>query len=231
MKRTITSLLFCLVATFCMATNDGGDDSAIEIDTLCANHEDKGIYLGGISDGYGDNRIDFTHVIKTRPTVVVTADELYGGYFYQVVGERFYYGMLVSNVKLNGPYRINVISSEGDIIHTQIIDMVPGKQYTLRFSPNLLGTYTITYENNEEVFSAHFLHYNPSGIDEMRNGENENMRNGTVYDISGRRVANSPLGPKGRFQSEAGKEFSIFNSQSKKRGIYIKQGRKIYVNK
>ena len=149
-------------------------------------------------------KIDFTHVIKTKPTspqpVSTNISLLWGEYSNAVLNIDF--------EGMNGRYKINVrkdgeqqdrFSANQETHNLQSLDV------NLAGYPD--GDYTVVVENDGESFTAHFaLPLDGTGISPIHNSQFI-IHNGAdaIYDLSGRRVVNP------------------------KRGLYIQGGRKVLI--
>ena len=146
-------------------------------------------------------KIDFTHVIKTKPTspqpVSTNISLLWGEYSNAVLNIDF--------EGMNGRYKINVrkdgeqqdrFSANQETHNLQSLDV------NLAGYPD--GDYTVVVENDGESFTAHFaLPLDGTGIESIVNSQSSNTK--SIYDLSGRRVVNP------------------------KRGLYIQGGRKVLI--
>ena len=137
-------------------------------------------------------KIDFTHVIKTKPTSPYVAANIN-----LVEGE---YSNAVLNIDfegMNGRYRINVrkdgeqqdrFSANQETHNLQSLDV------NLAGYPD--GDYTVVVENDGESFTAHFaLPLGGTRIESIQNSK-FTIHNGAdaIYDLSGRRVINPKRG-------------------------------------
>ena len=138
-------------------------------------------------------KIDFTHVIKTKPTSPRVAANIS-----LVEGE---YSNAVLNIDfegMNGRYKINVrkdgeqqdrFSANQETHNLQSLDV------NLAGYPD--GDYTVVVENDGESFTAHFaLPLDGTGIESIHNSKFKIDNNAPVYDLSGRQVSASSA-PKG----------------------------------
>jgi hypothetical protein len=149
-------------------------------------------------------KIDFTHVIKTKPTspqpVSTNISLLWGEYSNAVLNIDF--------EGMNGRYKINVrkdgeqqdrFSANQETHNLQSLDV------NLAGYPD--GDYTVVVENDGESFTAHFaLPLDGTGISPIQNSQfTIHNEADAIYDLSGRRVVNP------------------------KRGLYIQGGRKVLI--
>ena len=148
-------------------------------------------------------KIDFTHVIKTKPTsprVAANISLLWGEYSNAVLNIDF--------EGMNGRYKINVrkdgeqqdrFSANQETHNLQSLDV------NLAGYPD--GDYTVVVENDGESFTAHFaLPLDGTGISPIHNSQfTIHNEADAIYDLSGRRVINP------------------------KRGLYIQGGRKVLI--
>ena len=177
----------------------------IDSDTLYSDAK----YIDAVSEYWDEDsetkkqKIDFTHVIKTKPTsprVAANISLLWGEYSNAVLNIDF--------EGMNGRYKINVrkdgeqqdrFSANQETHNLQSLDV------NLAGYPD--GDYTVVVENDGESFTAHFaLPLDGTGIESIQNSQ-FTIHNGAdaIYDLSGRRVVNP------------------------KRGLYIQGGRKVLI--
>ena len=178
----------------------------IDSDTLYSDAK----YIDAVSEYWDEDsetkkqKIDFTHVIKTKPTspqpVSTNISLLWGEYSNAVLNIDF--------EGMNGRYKINVrkdgeqqdrFSANQETHNLQSLDV------NLAGYPD--GDYTVVVENEGESFTAHFaLPLDGTGISPIHNSQ-FTIHNGAdaIYDLSGRRVVNP------------------------KRGVYIQGGRKVLI--
>ena len=142
------------------------------------------------------DRIDFTHTIKIRPKAPrrrETMHSMYGEYNNQQLG--------LNLNSLNNTYQVSITDEAGKALYEKTIDAGTIVGLSIDISAYAKGRYTVTLENNSEVFTGEFGTLT-TGIEAARN--KAAAVKGTIYDLQGRRV-DSPS----------------------RRGVYIKDGRKI----
>ena len=158
----------------------------------------------GISGKQEDNKqkLDFTHVIKTRPTGYRTSalPSLLRGEYDDAM-------LSIDFLNLNGTYQITIFDPTGRVCYQQTMETVNLKSMDMNLSDYDDNTYTITAENEQELYSASFtLPWEGNSIKSILNMQGIN--NGPIYDLCGRRLPNSSPLPK---------------------GIYLHQGKKLIV--
>jgi hypothetical protein len=167
------------------------------------------------------DRIDFTHTIKIRPKAPIkreksdacissserevarpkvkaprrreTMHSLYGEYNNQQLG--------INLNSLNNTYQVSITDEAGKAVYEKTVDAGTIVGLNIDISTYAKGRYTVTVENNSEVFTGEFGTLT-TGIEAAVN--KAAAVKGTIYDLQGRRV-DSPS----------------------RRGVYIKDGRKI----
>ena len=158
----------------------------------------------GISGKQEDNKqkLDFTHVIKTRPTGYRTSalpSLLQGEYDDAMLSIDF--------LNLNGTYQITIFDPTGRVCYQQTMETVNLKSMDLNLSDYDDNTYIITVENEQELYSASFtLPWEGNSIKSILN--TQGINHGPIYDLCGRRLPDSSPLPK---------------------GIYLHQGKKLIV--
>ena len=118
---------------------------------------------------------------------------LYGEYNDQQLG--------INLNSLDDAYQVSITDEAGKAVYEKTIDAGTIVGLSIDISAYAKGRYTVTLENNSEVFTGEFGTLT-TGIEEARN--KKAVQRGTIYDLLGRRV-DSPS----------------------RRGVYIKDGRKI----
>ena len=153
--------------------------------------------------------LDFTHVIKTKPTnpAIMATPPLLRAEYNNIA-------LFVYTERMSGQYQFSIRKDNGSQdIFTSSYNMGNLQSIDFNLAGYSKGEYTITVENDQELFTAHFvLPLDGTGIneienEEMRNGENENA----IYDLSGRKISS---------------QFKVHSSQLQK-GIYIQDGKKM----
>ena len=157
--------------------------------------------------------LDFTHVIKTKPTspLMMATPTLLRAEYNDIA-------LFIHPEGMTGQYQFSIRKDNEAQDHfagTYNLGNLQSIDVNLTGYPE--GEYTITVENDKELFTAHFLlPLDGTGINEI---ENEKMGNGenekAIYDLSGRKVSGDRIS-----------NFKIQNSKLQK-GIYIQSGRKV----
>jgi len=157
--------------------------------------------------------LDFTHVIKTKPTspLMMATPTLLRAEYNDIA-------LFIHPEGMTGQYQISIRKdNEAQDHFASIYNLGNLQSIDVNLTGYPKGEYTITVENDQELFTAHFvLPLDGTGIneienEEMRNGENENA----IYDLSGRKVSGDRIS-----------NSKIQNSKLQK-GIYIQSGRKV----
>ena len=188
-------------------------DCTIGTDTLYhAEH-----YIDDVSPYWSDEddpevkreTLDFTHVIKTKPTspLMMATPTLLRAEYNDIA-------LFIHPEGMTGQYQISIRKdNEAQDHFASIYNLGNLQSIDVNLAGYPEGEYTITVENDQELFTAHFvLPLDGTGIneienEEMRNGENENA----IYDLSGRKISS---------------QFKVHSSQLQK-VIYIQSGRKV----
>jgi hypothetical protein len=162
--------------------------------------------------------LDFTHIKKPRPRAPrkegygMIADE--GSDAETLTGEYSIKDLFVNFKPLSGAYTITVIdANDQEVYHKEVqTDNVIALNTALStYAP---GTYTLTVENAEEAYTATFILDDETAVHDLPSDAmvNSNPVNGKCYDLSGRQIPQS-----------------TFLNHQLKRGIYIRDGKKIVV--
>jgi hypothetical protein len=162
--------------------------------------------------------LDFTHIKKPRPRAPreegygMIADE--GGDAETLTGEYSIKDLFVNFKPLSGAYTITVIdANDQEVYHKEVqTDNVIALNTALStYAP---GTYTLTVENAEEAYTATFILDDETAVHDLPSDAMVNSKsvNAKCYDLSGRQIPQS----------------SFLNHQLK-RGIYIRDGKKVVV--
>ena len=154
-----------------------------------ASTEDVTQYWSDEDNETKKQKIDFTHVIKTKPTSPRVAANIS-----LVEGEYDNAVLCIDFEGMNGRYKINVrkdgeqqdrFSANQETHNLQSLDV------NLAGYPD--GNYTVVVENDGESFTAHFaLPLDGTGIESIVNSQSSNTK--SIYDLSGRRVINPKRG-------------------------------------
>ncbi len=177
------------------------------------------------------NWLDFTHTVKTKPKAPereVKSDRMKSEKSNDdfeansdeetVTGEYSVKELFVNFKTLAGPYTITVTDAAGDIIYNKVVQTSNVVALNTDISTYPKGSYTITVENEEEMYTAEFSINDEDGLTPNPSPVGEGGA-GAVYDLSGRLTLNNksktfPLGGVGRGLSK---------------GIYIINGQKVVV--
>ncbi len=157
--------------------------------------------------------LDFTHVIKTKPTspLMMATPTLLRAEYNDIA-------LFIHPEGMTDQYQISIRKdNEAQDHFASIYNLGNLQSIDVNLAGYPEGEYTITVENDQELFTAHFvLPLDGTGINEI---ENEEMRNGenekAIYDLSGRKVS-----------GDRNSNFKINNSNLQK-GIYIQDGKKV----
>ena len=151
---------------------------------------------GATPAGARKNRFDFTHTTKSKPKAPRRTGEelsLYGEYNDQQLG--------IHLDPLDDAYQVSIANESGQVVYEKSVNAGTIVGLSIDISAYAKGRYTVTVENNSEVFTGEFGTLT-TGIEAVRN--KAAAVKGTIYDLQGRRV-DSPS----------------------RRGVYIKDGWKI----
>ena len=159
------------------------------------------------------NWLDFTHTVKTKPKAprrgeAAASDEE------TVTGEYSIKELFVNFKTLTGPYTITVTDAAGQPIYNKVVQTSNVVALNTDISAYPKGSYTITVENEEEAYSAEFTISDEDGLTPQPPLFQRGGEAGAVYDLSGRRIADSSL---------------VTRHSSLSKGIYILDGRKVVV--
>ncbi|MBQ8050579.1 MAG: leucine-rich repeat domain-containing protein [Bacteroidaceae bacterium] len=132
-------------------------------------------------------KLDFTHVVKTRPTAYRVPAAADGGD--RVEGE---FDDLMASLGVNGlsgQYRATITNATGEVAFSQTLGTDNLLTLDIRLSEYPEGDYTLTLENDDEAFVAHFrLPFDGNGISPVRGSATDLP----IYDLTGRRLTQHP---------------------------------------
>ena len=179
------------------------------------------------------NTIDFTHVVKAQPkaprslspssipeqsspTRSLSPVREGSEEAENLTGEYSIKELFVNFKPLAGPYVITICDGSGTVVYRKEVQTNNVIGLNTDISGYEKGTYTLTVENDEEVYTAKFNIDDVVGIgrptpDPSRQG---GEKAGAVYDLSGRKI---------------GDLSSVTRHSSLPKGVYIKAGRKVVV--
>lgn len=160
------------------------------------------LLIDGTASGTNKNKdkLDFTHVIKTRPTLYAKPEDQ------QIGGEYSNCLLAVDFANFSGSYVSTVIDAAGQILFSQTVNTGNLMSLELQLSEYSVGQYTIAFENDEEIYTAQFsLPLIDSGVGGIVDGGAGGSS--SLYDLCGRHIKEGKLG----------------------RGVYIRDGRKSLV--
>ena len=177
------------------------------------------------------NTIDFTHVVKAQPkaprslspspipeqsspTRSLSPVREGSEEAENLTGEYSIKELFVNFKPLAGPYVITICDGSGTVVYRKEVQTNNVIGLNTDISGYEKGTYTLTVENDEEVYTAKFNIDDVVGINEVKNEmvNSKSSNSKYIYDLSGRQIVNS--------KSSNGKL---------NKGIYIKDGRKVVV--
>lgn len=136
-------------------------------------------------------KLDFTHVIKTRPTAPVC----YATGISLLWGEYDNTALTIGFGNMGGTYTIAVLNVDGEECFFQKQETANLQSLDISLANFATGDYTIAVENDDEAYTAHFaLPFDGNGISEIKNEESISKN---YYDLTGRKVSVPSMLPKG----------------------------------
>ena len=136
-------------------------------------------------------KLDFTHVIKTRPT----APACYATGISLLWGEYDNTALTIGFGNMGGTYTIAVLNVDGEECFFQKQETANLQSLDISLANFATGDYTIAVENDDEAYTAHFaLPFDGNGISEIKNEESISKN---YYDLTGREVSVPSMLPKG----------------------------------
>ena len=136
-------------------------------------------------------KLDFTHVIKTRPT----APACYATGISLLWGEYDNTALTIGFGNMGGTYTIAVLNVDGEECFFQKQETANLQSLDISLANFATGDYTIAVENDDEAYTAHFaLPFDGNGISEIKNEESISKN---YYDLTGRKVSVPSMLPKG----------------------------------
>ena len=135
------------------------------------------------------NWLDFTHTVKTKPKAprrgeVAASDEE------TVTGEYSIKELFVNFKTLMGPYTITVLDAAGQPIYNKVVQTSNVVALNTDISIYPKGSYTITIENENEVYSAEFKTGDEDGLSPTPSP----VRQGSIYNLKGQRLTQPQRG-------------------------------------
>jgi len=134
------------------------------------------------------NWLDFTHTVKTRPKgprrVEAEGDEE------ALTGEYSVKELFVNFKTLTGPYTITVLDAAGQPIYNKVVQTSNVVALNTDISIYPKGSYTITIENENEVYSAEFKTGDEDGLSPTPSP----VRQGSIYNLKGQRLTQPQRG-------------------------------------
>ena len=128
------------------------------------------------------NWLDFTHTVKTRPKgprrVEAEGDEE------ALTGEYSIKELFVNFKTLTGPYTITVTDAAGQPIYNKEVQTSNVVALNTDISTYPKGSYTITIENENEVYSAEFNIKDEDGLSPTLSP----VKQGSIYNLNGQRL-------------------------------------------
>ena len=126
-------------------------------------------------------RLDFTHIIKTRPQAPMmrTAEQpLYGEYNDQQLG--------INLDPLAEAYLVRITNESGKTVYEKAINAGNIVGLSIDISAYPKGRYTVTIENSREAFTGEF-ETDATGI--VENVKIEKIKNASIYNLQGQRIS------------------------------------------
>ena len=125
-------------------------------------------------------RFDFTHTIKTQPKARIRrgeAQSLYGEYNDQQLG--------IHLDPLDDAYLVSIADESGKVVYEKAVNAGSIVALNIDISAYAKGLYTVTIENNNEVFTGEFG-TETTGIQELKNSRIEKLK--SIYNLQGQRL-------------------------------------------
>ena len=125
-------------------------------------------------------RFDFTHTIKTQPKARIRrgeAQSLYGEYNDQQLG--------IHLDPLDDAYQVSIADESGKVVYEKAVNAGSIVALNIDISAYAKGHYTVTIENNNEVFTGEFG-TETTGIQELKNSRIEKLK--SIYNLQGQRL-------------------------------------------
>jgi len=135
------------------------------------------------------NWLDFTHTVKTKPKAprrgeAAASDEE------TVTGEYSVKELFVNFKTLTGPYTITVLDAAGQPLYNKVVQTSNVVALNTDISIYPKGSYTITIENENEVYSAEFNIKDEDGLSHTLSP----VKQGSIYNLKGQRLTKPQRG-------------------------------------
>lgn len=154
------------------------------------------------SEALGKKRVDFTHVIKTKPKSPKQRTEKVGNGM--ISGEYSMNVLAIDLGTLHDAYTVTIKASSGNVVYTKEVKTSRVLALNIDIAEYTDGDYTITVENNREIFTGLFNISRLNAIEEVPS--THPVADNALHDLTGRPVAGHP-----------------------QRGVYIRNGKKCWV--
>lgn len=154
------------------------------------------------SEALGKKRVDFTHVIKTKPKSPQQRTEKVGNGM--ISGEYSNNVLMIDLGMLHEAYEVTITASSGKAVYTKDVKTSNVVALNIDISEYTGDDYTITVENNREIFTGLFNLSRPNAIEEIPCAHP--VADDTLHDLTGRPVTGHP-----------------------QRGVYIRNGKKVLI--
>ena len=154
------------------------------------------------SEALGKKRVDFTHVIKTKPKSPQQRTEKVGNGM--ISGEYSMNVLAIDLGTLHDAYTVTIKASSGNVVYTKEVKTSRVLALNIDIAEYADGDYTITVENNREIFTGLFNLSRPNAIEEIPCAHP--VADDTLHDLTGRPVTGHP-----------------------QRGVYIRNGKKVLI--
>ena len=135
---------------------------------------------GATPEGVRKKRFDFTHTIKIQPKSRIRKGEeqsLYGEYNDQQLG--------IHLDPLDDDYLVSITDEFGKTVYEKAVNAGNIVGLNIDISAYSKGSYTVTIENNNEVFTGEFG-TETTGIQELKNSRIEKLK--SIYNLQGQRL-------------------------------------------
>ncbi len=154
------------------------------------------------SEALGKKRVDFTHVIKTKPKSPQQRTEKVGNGM--ISGEYSMNVLAIDLGTLHDAYTVTIKASSGNVVYTKEVKTSRVLALNIDIAEYADGDYTITVENNREIFTGLFNLSRLNAIEDIPCAHP--IGDKALHDLTGRPVAGYP-----------------------QRGVYIRNGKKVLI--
>ena len=143
--------------------------------------------------GAWKNRFDFTHTIKIRPKAP-TKNESYrrqtsggeeSGQEQSMYGEYSNRQLNINLDPLNDAYQVRITDESGKVVYEKDVNTANIVGLDIDISAYAKGRYTVTIENDSEIFTGEF-ETQTSGIEVV--GNKKEATRGSIYNLQGQRI-------------------------------------------